>query len=219
MAKIAARVMAGEKVADFKLKQKKLNHVAVKEAVFPFNRFPGVDVLLGPEMRSTGEVMGIDADFGMAFAKSQIGTQSQLPQAGRVFISVKNQDKRGVIFVAKKLVDLGFQIVATKGTAKVLMNNGITVEIVNKVGEGRPNVVDFIKNQKIDLIINTPSGGRTQVESSFIRKEAVIKSINYVTTLSGAEATVYAIERLKKFPIQVRSIQEYHQEILRTLPV
>ena len=150
----------------------------------------------------------------------QVTNWNSIPTSSRrVFISVKNQDKRGVIFVAKKLVDLGFQIVATKGTAKVLMNNGITVEIVNKVGEGRPNVVDFIKNQKIDLIINTPSGGRTQVESSFIRKEAVIKSINYVTTLSGAEATVYAIERLKKFPIQVRSIQEYHQEILRTLPV
>jgi carbamoyl-phosphate synthase large subunit len=219
-ARLASQVMVGRKLSEIGLNREvEIRHFAVKEAVFPFNRFPGVDPILGPEMRSTGEVMGIDADFGMAFAKSQIGTQSQLPQAGRVFISVKNQDKRGVIFVAKKLVDLGFQIVATKGTAKVLMNNGITVEIVNKVGEGRPNVVDFIKNQKIDLIINTPSGGRTQVESSFIRKEAVIKSINYVTTLSGAEATVYAIERLKKFPIQVRSIQEYHQEILRTLPV
>jgi carbamoyl-phosphate synthase large subunit len=220
LARLASQVMVGRKLSEIGLNREvEIRHFAVKEAVFPFNRFPGVDPILGPEMRSTGEVMGIDADFGMAFAKSQIGTQSQLPQAGRVFISVKNQDKRGVIFVAKKLVDLGFQIVATKGTAKVLMNNGITVEIVNKVGEGRPNVVDFIKNQKIDLIINTPSGGRTQVESSFIRKEAVIKSINYVTTLSGAEATVYAIERLKKFPIQVRSIQEYHQEILRTLPV
>jgi carbamoyl-phosphate synthase large subunit len=219
-ARLASQVMVGRKLSEIGLNREvEIRHFAVKEAVFPFNRFPGVDPILGPEMRSTGEVMGIDADFGMAFAKSQIGTQSQLPQAGRVFISVKNQDKRGVIFVAKKLVDLGFQIVATKGTAKVLMNNGITVEIVNKVGEGRPNVVDFIKNQKIDLIINTPSGGRTQVESSFIRKEAVIKCINYVTTLSGAEATVYAIERLKKFPIQVRSIQEYHQEILRTLPV
>ncbi len=219
-ARLASQVMVGRKLSEIGLNREvEIRHFAVKEAVFPFNRFPGVDPILGPEMRSTGEVMGIDKDFGMAFAKSQIGTQSQLPHAGRVFISVKNQDKRGVIFIAKKLVDLGFQIVATKGTAKVLMNNGISVEIVNKVGEGRPNVVDFIKNQKIDLIINTPSGGRTQVESSFIRKEAVIKNITYVTTLSGAEATVYAIERLKKFPIQVRSIQEYHREILKTLPI
>lgn len=219
-ARLASQVMVGRKLSEIGLNREiEIRHFAVKEAVFPFNRFPGVDPILGPEMRSTGEVMGIDTDFGMAFAKSQIGNQSQLPHAGRVFISVKNQDKRGVIYIAKKLVDLGFQIVATKGTAKVLMNNGITVEIVKKVGEGRPNVVDFIKNQKIDLIINTPSGGRTQVESSFIRKEAVIKNITYVTTLSGAEATVYAIERLKKFPIRVRSIQEYHQEILKTLSV
>ncbi|NLJ50445.1 MAG: carbamoyl-phosphate synthase large subunit, partial [Candidatus Atribacteria bacterium] len=219
-ARLASQLMVGRKLSEVGLNHEvEIRHFAVKEAVFPFNRFPGVDPILGPEMRSTGEVMGIDKDFGMAFAKSQIGTQSQLPHTGRVFISVKNQDKRGIIFIAKKLVDLGFQIVATKGTAKVLMNNGISVEIVNKVGEGRPNVVDFIKNQKIDLIINTPSGGRTQVESSFIRKEAVIKNITYVTTLSGAEATVYAIERLKKFPIQVHSLQEYHQEILKTLPI
>ncbi len=219
-ARLASQVMVGKKLPEIGLNHEvEIRHFAVKEAIFPFNRFPGVDPILGPEMRSTGEVMGIDTDFGMAFAKSQIGTQSQLPLSGRVFISVKNQDKRGIIFIAKKLVDLGFQIVATKGTAKVLMNNGIPVEIVKKVGEGRPNVVDFIKNQKIDLIINTPSGGRTQVESSFIRKEAVIKNITYVTTLFGAEATVYAIERLKKSPIQVQSIQEYHREVLKALPI
>jgi len=217
-ARLASQVMIGRKLSEIGLKhENEIHHFAVKEAIFPFNRFPGVDPILGPEMRSTGEVMGIDSDFGMAFAKSQIGVQSQLPYSGTVFISVKNQDKRKVIYIAKKLNDLGFQIVATKGTAKVLMNNGISVETVNKVGEGRPNVVDFIKNQKIDLIINTPSGGRTQMESSFIRKEAVMKNIPYVTTLSGAEATVYAIERLKKFPLQVQSIQEYHQEILRAL--
>lgn len=217
-ARLASQVMIGRKLSEIGLNHEvEIRHFAVKEAIFPFNRFPGVDPILGPEMRSTGEVMGIDDDFGMAFAKSQIGAQSQLPLTGTVFISVKNHDKRGIIFIAKKLSDLGFQIVATKGTSKVLINNGIGVETVNKVGEGRPNVVDFIKNRKIDLIINTPSGGRTQLESSFIRKEAVVKNIPYVTTLSGAEVTVYAIERLKRSPIQVRSIQEYHREILKVI--
>ncbi|MEI6157343.1 MAG: carbamoyl-phosphate synthase large subunit, partial [Atribacterota bacterium] len=214
-ARYASQVMLGRKLTDIGLTREiEIKHFAVKEAVFPFNRFPGVDPILGPEMRSTGEVMGIDSDFGMAFAKSQIGAQSQLPMSGTVFISVKNHDKRGIIFVAKKLSDLGFQLVATRGTAKVLFNNGIPVEVVNKVGEDRPNVVDLIKNRKIGLIINTPSGGRSQIESSYIRKEAVNKSIPYVTTLSGAEVTVYAIERLKKGNMKVRSIQEYHNEII-----
>ncbi len=213
-ARLASQVMAGRKLREIGLTEEvKIDYFAVKEAVFPFRRFSGVDPVLGPEMRSTGEVMGIDSDFGMAFAKSQIAAQFYLPSEGTVFISVKNRDKRGIIFIAKKLRDLGFKIVATRGTAKVLSNNGIPVEIVEKVGEGRPNVVDVIKNRQIDLIINTPSGGRAQLESSIIRKEAIIRSIPFVTTLSGAEATVYAIERLKSGSITVKSIQEYHQEI------
>jgi len=215
-ARLASQVMAGRKLQEIGLTQEvTIDYFAVKEAVFPFRRFPGVDPVLGPEMRSTGEVMGIDNDFGMAFAKSQIAAQSRLPLEGTVFISVKNRDKRNIIFIAKKLRDLGFKIVATRGTAKVLSNNGIPVEVVAKVGEGRPNVVDMIKNREIDLIINTPSGGRAQLESSIIRKEAIIRDIPFVTTVSGAEATVYAIERLKSGFITVKSIQEHHQEILK----
>lgn len=213
-ARLASQAMAGRKLRDIGLtREVEIPYFVVKESVFPFRRFPGVDPVLGPEMRSTGEVMGIDVDFGMAFAKSQIAAQSYLPLEGTVFISVKNKDKRGVIFLAKKLWDLGFRIVATRGTAKVLSNNGIPVEIVQKVGEGRPNIVDMIKNREIHLVINTPSGGKAQKESSVIRKEAIIRDIPCVTTLSGAEATVYAIERLKVGKMTIRSIQEYHKEV------
>ncbi|MEN3186736.1 MAG: carbamoyl-phosphate synthase large subunit, partial [Atribacterota bacterium] len=212
-ARLASQVMVGRKLKEIGLtKEVDIKYFAVKESVFPFRRFPGVDPVLGPEMRSTGEVMGIDGDFGMAFAKSQIAAQSCLPLGGTVFISVKNRDKRGVIFLAKKLWDLGFRIVATRGTAKVLGNNGIPVEVVNKVGEGRPNVVDMIKNREIQLIINTPSGGRAQAESSVIRKEAIVRDVPCVTTLAGAEATVYAIERLKNGSMTIKAIQEYHLE-------
>lgn len=213
-ARLASQVMAGRKLRDIGLtKEVEIPYFAVKESVFPFRRFPGVDPVLGPEMRSTGEVMGIDRDFGLAYAKSQIAAQSHLPLEGTVFISVKNRDKRGIIFLAKKLHDLGFRIVATRGTAKVLSNNGIPVEVVKKVGEGRPNIVDMIKNREIHLIINTPSGGKAQKESSFIRKEAIMRDVPCVTTLSGAEATVYAIERLKTGKMSIRSIQEYHEEV------
>lgn len=212
-ARLASQVMVGRKLKEIGLtKEVDIKYFAVKESVFPFRRFPGVDPVLGPEMRSTGEVMGIDGDFGMAFAKSQIAAQSYLPLEGTVFISVKNRDKRGVIFLAKKLWDLGFRIVATRGTAKVLGNNGIPVEVVNKVGEGRPNVVDMIKNREIHLIINTPSGGRAQAESSMIRKEAIVRDVPCVTTLAGAEATVYAIERLKNGSMTIKAIQDYHRE-------
>jgi len=219
-ARLASQVMVGRKLKDIGLtKEIEISYFAVKESVFPFRRFPGVDPVLGPEMRSTGEVMGIDRDFGMAFAKSQIAAQSLLPIEGTVFISVKNRDKRGIIFLAKKLSDLGFNIVATRGTAKVLGNNGIPVRLVNKVGEGRPNVVDMIKNREVQLIINTPSGGRAQVESSVIRKEAIMRDVPCVTTLAGAEATVYAIERLKNGSMTIKAIQEYHRETLRASDV
>lgn len=214
-ARLASQVMVGRTLKDIGLtKEPTINYFAVKESVFPFRRFPEVDPILGPEMRSTGEVMGIDEDFGMAFAKSQIAAQSYLPLEGTVFISVKNRDKRGIIFLAKRLWYLGFRIVATRGTAKVLGNNGIPVEVVKKVGEDRPNVVDMMKNREIHLIINTPSGGRAQIESSVIRKEAIIRDIPCVTTLSGAEATVHAIERLKSGSMTIRAIQDYHQETL-----
>jgi len=187
-----------------------IHHMAVKESVFPFNRFYGVDTVLGPEMKSTGEVMGMDADFGMAFAKSQIGAGVNIPLKGRVFISVMNKDKRSIVFLAKKLIDLGFEIVATKGTAKVLANNGIPVHTAFKVGEGRPDIVDQIKNGEIHLIINTPSGKKPKADEVAIRSQSVAHNIPCVTTLSGAEAVVNAIESLKR-GMSVKSVQEYHR--------
>ena len=213
-AKVAAKVMAGKTLAELGITQEiDVRHIAVKESVFPFNRFYGVDTVLGPEMKSTGEVMGIDTDFGMAFAKSQMAAGVSIPLKGKVFISVMNKDKRHIVFVAKKLMDLGFEIMATKGTAKVLANNGIPVQIVFKVGEGRPDIVDRIKNGEIDLVINTPSGKKPKADRVTIRSESVAHGIPCITTLSGASAAVNGIESLVKRRISVCSIQEYHQKI------
>jgi len=212
-AKVAAKVMVGKKLHALGIREEvEIHHIAVKESVFPFNRFYGVDTVLGPEMKSTGEVMGIDSDFGMAFAKSQIGAGVNIPLKGKVFISVMNKDKRSIVFLAKKLVDLGFEIVATKGTAKVLANNGITVQTVFKVGEGRPDIVDQIKNGEIHLVINTPSGKKPKADEVAIRSQSVAHNIPCVTTLSGTEAVVNAIESLKR-GMSVKSIQEYHRSI------
>jgi carbamoyl-phosphate synthase large subunit len=185
----------------------------VKESVFPFNRFYGVDTILGPEMKSTGEVMGIDTDFGLSFIKSQIAAGLKIPLKGKVFISVMNKDKRSIVFIAKKLVDFGFEIVATKGTAKVLINNGIAVETVFKVGEGRPDIVDRIKNGEIDLVINTPSGKKPKADEVAIRSQSVAHNIPCITTLSGASAAVNGIESFLKKGLFANSIQEYHQNI------
>ena len=212
-AKMAAKVMAGKKLHELGIRgEVEIHHIAVKESVFPFNRFYGVDTVLGPEMKSTGEVMGIDTDFGMAFAKSQIGAGLNIPLKGKVFISVMNKYKRSIVFPAKKLVDLGFEIVATKGTAKVLANNGIPVKTVFKVGEGRPDIVDQIKNGKINLVINTPSGKKPKADEVAIRSQSVAHNIPCITTLSGAEAVVNGIESLKR-GMSVKSIQEYHRGI------
>jgi carbamoyl-phosphate synthase large subunit len=214
-AKVAAKVMVGKRLHELGIdREVEIRHMAVKESVFPFNRFYGVDTVLGPEMKSTGEVMGIDIDFGMAFAKSQIGAGLNIPLKGRVFISVMNKDKRSIIFVAKKLIDLGFEIVATKGTAKVLANNGIPVQTVFKFGEARPDIVDRIKNGEIDLVINTPSGKKPKADEVAIRSESVAHNIPCVTTLFGAEAVVNGIESLKR-GMSVNSIQEYHRDIKR----
>jgi carbamoyl-phosphate synthase large subunit len=186
--------------------------VAVKESVFHFNRFPGVDTVLGPEMKSTGEVMGIDHAFGIAFAKAQLAAGQLLPKKGKVFLSVKNKDKRAIIFIAKKLADFGFQIVATRGTAKALVQNGIPVDVVLKVHEGRPNIVDLIKNREIDLIINTPTGHRPKRDQISIRAVAVAHNIPLITTISGAAASVNGIEALLKEEIHVMSLQEYHEK-------
>jgi carbamoyl-phosphate synthase large subunit len=215
-AKVAAKLMAGKTLPEVGItREVEIDHVAVKEAVLPFKRFYGIDTVLGPEMKSTGEVMGIDVDFGMAFAKSQVAAGQTLPFKGTVFISVMNKDKRHVVFIAKKLIDLGFHIVATRGTAKVLAKNGIPVNTVYKVNEGRPHIVDLIKNGKIHLVINTPSGKKPRADEIAIRSEAVIHDIPCITTISGASAAVNGIESMVRKGISVQSIQEYHTNITR----
>jgi carbamoyl-phosphate synthase large subunit len=211
LAKLAAKVMVGRTLEELSFtREVEVGHVSVKESVFPFNRFAGVDTVLGPEMKSTGEVMGIDHAFGIAFAKAQLAAGQVLPKKGKVFISVKNKDKRAIIFIAKKLSDFGFQIMATRGTAKALSQNGIPVEVISKVHEGRPNIVDWIKNREIDLIINTPTGHRPKRDQVSIRAVAVAHNVPLITTISGAAASVNGIEALLKEEVHVRSLQEYH---------
>lgn len=210
-AKVAVKVMVGLKLKDLGMhKEIKVNHVAVKESVFPFNKFYGVDTILGPEMKSTGEVMGIDMSFGAAFLKAQLGAGQNLPASGNVLLSVKNKDKRNVVFIAKKLSDLGFKIFATKGTGKVLANNGIYITFVNKISEGRPHIVDMIKNGELQFIINTPSGRHPMQDEVNIRASTVQYRIPYTTTLSGAQAMVNAIEHIRKGGIQVKALQDYY---------
>jgi len=215
LAKIAARLMAGEKLASFKLKEAKLNHVCVKEAVFPFARFAGVDVILGPEMKSTGEAMGIDRDFARAFAKSQLSAGGTIPQKGCVFISVKSSDKATMLPIARELVGLGFTLVATRGTAKFLSDAGLSVEPVNKVREGRPHIVDQLKDGKIALVLNTTDGTSAINDSFSIRRTALINKIPYYTTISGARAVTLAIAAIKAdnsnggVGLDVKSIQAY----------
>jgi carbamoyl-phosphate synthase large subunit len=212
-AKAAAKVMTGLKLSELGItREVEVGHIAVKESVFPFNRFFGVDTILGPEMKSTGEVMGIDINFGAAFWKSQLGAGQNLPFDGNVFLSVKNQDKRNVVFIAKKLSDLGFRIYATRGTGKVLANSGIDTTLVNKVSEGRPHVVDMIKNGEIHLVINTPSGRKPKNDEVLIRAGAVQYKIPYTTTISGAQAVVNAIETMKKGDLRVKPLQDYYRE-------
>ncbi|NOZ64667.1 MAG: carbamoyl-phosphate synthase large subunit [Caldiserica bacterium] len=211
LARIASKVMIGKSLKELGLsKEVEIKHVAVKESVFPFIRFPGVDIILGPEMKSTGEVMGIDEDFGKAFAKSQIAAGNALPLQGKVFISVTDRDKKYILPVAQKLKKLGFDLVATQGTRDFLKKWGIEINLVNKLTEGRPNVVDLIKNGEINLIINTPIGKGPKFDEYYIRREATIHKVPIITTIPGALAGVKAIETLKKGGIQVKSIQEYH---------
>jgi carbamoyl-phosphate synthase large subunit len=213
VAKIAARVMAGERLADFDLSPRNVgNHIAVKEAVFPFARFPGVDPVLGPEMRSTGEVMGIDGDFATAFAKSQLGAFTKLPNKGRVFISVKDSDKPQIIDAARDLVGMGFQLVATSGTAAVLGAAGIPVTLVNKVAEGRPHIVDRIKDGEIALIFNTTEGLQSLKDSQSIRASALYGRVPYYTTAPASRAAVAAIAAMRRHSLEVRPLQSYHHQ-------
>ncbi|MGU3537134.1 carbamoyl-phosphate synthase large subunit [Methylobacterium sp. A54F] len=209
IAKIAARIMAGEPLGAFSLAPKTLAHIAVKEAVFPFARFPGVDVLLGPEMRSTGEVIGLDGGFGVAFAKSQLGSGTQVPKTGTVFVSVKDADKLRILPSIRLLADLGFSILATGGTQRFLEENGVAAERVNKVLEGRPHVVDSIKNGDIQLVLNTTEGAGALSDSRSLRRAALLHKVPYYTTLAGAMAAAEGIKAYLEGDLQVRALQEY----------
>ena len=209
IAAIGAKVMAGRALADFGLRPRHLHHVSVKEAVFPFNRFPGVDTLLGPEMRSTGEVMGIDTDFPMAYAKAQLAAGQRLPLSGTVFISVRDADKPGIVRPAQLLQALGFTILATGGTQRYLAEHGVQAVRVNKVLEGRPHVVDAIANGEVQLVFNTTEGAAAIRDSRSIRQQALASGVPYFTTLAGAEAAALAIRALKERPLEVRPLQEY----------
>jgi carbamoyl-phosphate synthase large subunit len=211
VAKIAARVMAGESLASFKLTagMARPKHVAVKEAVFPFARFPGVDIILGPEMKSTGEVMGLDFDFGRAFAKSQLGGGTKVPLEGTVFISLRDHDKAKVVPAAKALVEMGFSIIATRGTAEVLKKAGIEAAFINKVLEGRPHIVDAMKNGDVQLVFNTTDGVQAVSDSFSIRRNALTLKIPYYTTLAGAIAAVEGIRAMKTGSLEVAPLQSY----------
>jgi carbamoyl-phosphate synthase large subunit len=214
LAKIATGAMLGDSVvAIAHVEEREPRHIAVKESVFPFVKFPGVDSVLGPEMKSTGEVMGLDRDFRKAYLKSQIAAGSVLPTSGKVFVSVKNRDKRALTPLARRLVEMGFSLVATAGTARVLERQGMAVELVHKVLEGhRPNVVDLMKRGDIALVFNTPEDGRARKDSAAIRRAAVNQNIPYYLTVDGAQAAIGAIEALLKGEHQVLSLQEYHAD-------
>ena len=210
VAKIGARVMAGEKLASFKLESRAVaRHVAVKEAVFPFARFPNVDTILGPEMKSTGEVIGLDYNFERAFLKSQIGAGVKLPEAGTVFLSMKESDKPGTVPLARRLLDMGFKILATRGTAHRLREAGLEVSVVNKVLEGRPHCVDAIQSGEVQMVINTTLGGQSVTDSYDIRRSALTGGVPHYTTLAGARAAVLAIAALKSGTLEVAPLQAY----------
>lgn len=211
LAKVAAKVMAGGTLRETGLtSEKEIKHVAVKEAVFPFDRFSGVDTILGPEMKSTGEVMGIDEEFGLAYAKAQLSCKNRVPTSGKILFSLKDEDKAHVVPLAKKVMDFGLSIIATRGTARHLGENGLDVEVVNKLKEGRPNIVDLIKNRQIDFVINTVGGAQAQRDSFYIRQSALQYGIPYTTTVAGARAVVNAIQMLRTKELSIKSIQQYH---------
>ena len=215
IAKAAARVMAGMALPDAlaayggTMEPEPLDHVAVKEAVFPFSRFPGVDVLLGPEMRSTGEVMGLDDGYAMAFAKAQLGAGARLPRHGAVFVSVRDEDKATLLPITRKLAALGHEIVATGGTARFLAENGVTTRRINKVREGRPHVEDAIRNREIALVVNTTGGAKAISDSRGLRRAALMNKVPYFTTIAGAEACALAMEALAERAMEVKPLQDY----------
>ncbi|RJP20069.1 MAG: carbamoyl-phosphate synthase large subunit [Candidatus Abyssobacteria bacterium SURF_5] len=213
MARVATEVMLGKRISDLGLSQKCISHFGVKEAVFPFNMFPEVDPVLGPEMRSTGEVLGIADSFGLAFYKSQDAANQRLPLNGTVLLSVNDDEKQGAIEVARRFANLGFEIVATRGTCRFLTDRGFTCKSIDKMHEGRPNIVDAITNKEIQLVINTPVGKLGKYDDSYIRKAAVKYKVPYITTMAAAVATAKGIEAYKNGRGNVKSLQEYHENI------
>ncbi len=215
LANLATKIMLGKKLSELGFtSEKEVKHVAVKESVFPFIKFPGVDAILGPEMKSTGEVMGIDSSFGSAYLKSQLAAGQKLPCKGKVFISVKNQDKRSIVLIAKRLADIGFKILATSGTADTLTRNDIKADTLPKLNEGRPNIIDYIKDNKVHLVINTPAGKATKEDETKIRSNAILYGVPLITTIAGAQASVSGIENMILKPrMSVKSLQQYHKGI------
>ena len=211
IARIAAKVMAGQKIADLNITYPEIAHTSVKEVVFPFARFPGVDTVLGPEMRSTGEVMGIDENFDKARAKSLIAAGARIPMSGCVFISLKDSDKPHMISAAERLLKMGFSIIATGGTAEYLKDQGLDVERVNKVLEGRPHIVDALKNGDVQMVFNTTEGAQSILDSRSIRTTALAQKIPCITTAAGARAAVRAIEAMRAGDLEVAPLQSYFQ--------
>jgi len=215
LAKVAARCMAGQTLAEQGITQEVTPpYFSVKEAVFPFVKFPGVDTILGPEMKSTGEVMGVGKTFGEAFVKSQLGAGTKLPREGKVFLTVKNGDKLRAVEVARQLVALGFELLATKGTAAAIAEAGVPVQQVNKVTEGRPNIVDMIKNNEVAMVINTVEERRNAIaDSRHIRTSALLARVTTFTTIAGAEAAVQGMKSMDK--LDVISVQEMHAQLAK----
>ncbi|MBN1805078.1 MAG: ATP-grasp domain-containing protein [Sedimentisphaerales bacterium] len=213
MVRIATQLMLGKKLSDMNLKRMSIPHFGVKEAVFPFNMFPEVDPVLGPEMRSTGEVLGMADSFGLAFYKAQEATQLPLPSGGNVLITISDSDKNASLVMAKQFKDIGFNIMTTKGTCEFFSEHGIESQCVLKMHEGRPNILDSIKNGEIGLVINTPAGKQSQYDDSYIRKAAIKYKIPYITTIAAAAATAKGIAAFKQNPGRIKSLQSYHADI------
>jgi len=214
MATIATKILLGQKLSDFNLKKRTINHYGVKEAVFPFNMFPSIDPLLGPEMRSTGEVLGMADSYGMAFFKAQEATSTPLPVTGTVLITIADRDKEKIVETARNFRDMGFKILATGGTKDFLAKHGVEATAILKVHEGRPNIVDAIKNREIDLVVNTPAGRLSEYDDSYIRKNAIKFKIPYITTTSAALSSTKGIRERQNGEYKVKSLQDYHSEIV-----
>jgi carbamoyl-phosphate synthase large subunit len=219
LAKLAAKVMTGMTLEELGFTEERIpEYFSVKAPVFPFNKFPGVDMVLSPEMRSTGEVMGIDRDLGFAFVKAFEAAGLRLPKRGKVFISVKNSDKRSILAEARELARLGYELLATEGTWRVLKSGGVPVERVNKLHEGRPHIVDRIKNREIDLVLNTPLGKQEREDDDKIRATAVQNGVTCITTVAGISAVVQALAAIHRGDYGVRKLQEYHALLPNPVP-